>query len=70
LLTVLDELKRSLVYSELEIVDVFAQPKRALVDGVVVTPSLLVLWSDKRVVLLGDLGDRSELIAVIQSIPV
>jgi circadian clock protein KaiB len=46
---------------ELEIIDVFSQPKRAIIDGVVVTPTLIGTASSKRVVLMGDLADQDHL---------
>ena len=46
---------------ELEIIDVFSQPKRAITDGVVVTPTLIGTASSKRVVLMGDLADQDHL---------
>ncbi|MET0313156.1 MAG: circadian clock KaiB family protein [Hansschlegelia sp.] len=51
---------------ELEIIDVFSQPKRALTDGVVVTPTLVGLAGDKRVVLMGDLADLTHLRSVLE----
>lgn len=55
---VLDGLKDSLAAPELEIIDVFSQPKRAITDGVVVTPTLIGVTADKRIVLIGDLADQ------------
>jgi circadian clock protein KaiB len=46
---------------ELEIIDVFSQPKRAIIDGVVVTPTLIATTSSNRVVLMGDLADQDQL---------
>jgi circadian clock protein KaiB len=52
---------------KVETVDVFAQPKRALVDGVVVTPTLIGTSGGKRVVLMGDLADGDHLHRALQS---
>ena len=46
---------------QLEIIDVFSQAKRAIVDGVVVTPTLVASVPGKRIVLMGDLSDRIHL---------
>ena len=51
-----------------EIVDVFAQPKRAIVDGVVVTPTLIGLTASKRMVLMGDLADTTALQRIIEEL--
>jgi circadian clock protein KaiB len=55
---VLGGLKAVLAAPELEIIDVFLQPKRALIDGVVVTPTLLGFAGEQRIVLIGDLADQ------------
>jgi circadian clock protein KaiB len=52
---------------KVETVDVFAQPKRAIVDGVVVTPTLIGTSGGKRVVLMGDLADGAHLYRALQS---
>lgn|GEM_PF-1946751 len=43
---------------KLEVIDVFSQPKRAIKDGVIVTPTLIGFAADKRIVLMGDLADQ------------
>ncbi len=55
---VLNGLVGNSIMPELEIIDVFTQPKRAIVDGVIVTPTLIGCAGDKRIVLIGDLGDQ------------
>jgi hypothetical protein len=52
--------------TELEIIDVFSQPKRAIIDGVVVTPTLIGTASARRVVLMGDLADQDHLQRTLQ----
>jgi circadian clock protein KaiB len=52
---------QDVISPELEIIDVFSQPKRAIIDGVVVTPTLIGTASSKRVVLMGDLADQDHL---------
>ena len=66
LATVLDELGDRMKSLEVETIDVFAQPKRALVDGVVVTPTLIGIAATKRVVLMGDLADHDNLHRTLQ----
>ncbi|MDQ0840009.1 circadian clock KaiB family protein [Sphingomonas faeni] len=51
---------------ELEIIDVFSQPKRAIIEGVVVTPTLIATATGKRVVLMGDLADQDHLQRTLQ----
>ncbi len=52
----------------LEEIDVFAQPKRAITDGVIVTPTLIGTHGLKRVVLMGDLADQKLLESTLQSL--
>ncbi len=52
----------------LELVDVFAEPKRAIRDGVIVTPTLIGFSSTRRLVLMGDLSDAAELGLLLQSL--
>ena len=52
----------------LEIIDVFTQPKRAIIDGVVVTPTLIGSTYDKRIVLMGDLSDEQQLKRILQDL--
>jgi circadian clock protein KaiB len=44
-----------------EIIDVFTQPRRALNDGIVVTPTFVAVSNSRRAVLIGDLSDRDQL---------
>ena len=66
----LDGFERSLVPPDLEIVDVFSQPKRAIIDGVVVTPTLIGAASGTRIVLIGDLADRTQLRQMLEELAV
>jgi hypothetical protein len=52
---------------ELEIVDVFKEALRAIADRVIVTPTLLVIRSGERQILVGDLGDSSELSRILRT---
>jgi circadian clock protein KaiB len=48
-----------------ETVDVFEQPSRALADGVMLIPQLLILSGASRRAVVGDLGDRAALLAAL-----
>ena len=52
---------------ELEIVDVFSHPKRALTDGVIVTPTLIGIVANGRTTMMGDLTDRAKLKLLLTS---
>ncbi len=47
---------------QLEIVDVFEQPLRALADGVIVTPSLVKLSPLPAAQIVGNLSDQSKVL--------
>lgn len=49
------------------IVDVFEEPRAALASGVVATPSLLASDRERRLWLIGDLEDRTELDVFLKS---
>ena len=65
---VLEILERSLPRPALEIVDVFSQPKRAITDGVIVTPTLIGFVLNKRILLMGDLSDQLHLERVLRDL--
>jgi hypothetical protein len=48
-----------------DIIDVFVNSKRAVADGVIVTPTLVVIRGDKRHTIVGDLADVSQLRALL-----
>ena len=50
---------------QLEIVDVFEQPLRALADGVIVTPSLLKLSPPPAARVVGNLGDKNNVLLTL-----
>ena len=68
LAAVLDGLEHGRARPPLEVVDVFSEPRRAMTDGVVVTPTLIGLGLGKRVVLIGDLADRDRLETVLRDL--
>ena len=45
---------------ELEVVDLLEQPKRALADGIIVTPTLLKLAPLPATRVIGNLGDTAQ----------
>ena len=64
----LERLDQDAAVPELEIIDVFLQPKRAIVDGVVVTPTLIGVAATRRMVLMGDLSDEPQLWRTLQDL--
>ena len=65
---VLENLGHSLPRPALEIINVFSQPKRAVTDGVVVTPTLIGFGLNKRILLMGDLADQLHLERVLRDL--
>jgi circadian clock protein KaiB len=52
----------------LEVIDVFAQPRRAINDGVIVTPTLIGVRDECRLVMIGDLTDTPKLHGLLYEI--
>jgi two-component sensor histidine kinase len=52
----------------LEVIDVLAHPKRALTDGVIVTPTLIGLKANGQLTILGNLVDPAQLHLLLQSL--
>lgn len=50
---------------QLEIVDVFEQPLRALADGVIVTPSLIKLSPPPAAQVVGNLSDQGKVLLAL-----
>jgi circadian clock protein KaiB len=50
-----------------EVIDVFKGPKRAIADGILVTPTLVAHYSGKRVMMVGDLGDSSAVRSILDA---
>ena len=50
---------------EIEVVDVFRQPKRALADGVLMTPTLLKLEPNPVLRIIGSLSQRQVVVRAI-----
>ncbi len=46
---------------DVEIIDVFTHGKRAVTDGVIVTPTLIAVGHGKRLMMMGDLTDVTKL---------
>lgn len=51
---------------EIEIVDVFADPKRGLADNILMTPTLLKISPKPVVRIVGTLGDPPPLLAALK----
>lgn len=49
----------------LEMVDVFQNPARALADGVLLTPQLMILSGGDARIVVGDLSDRAALLSAL-----
>jgi len=52
--------------AEVEVVDVYQAPKRALADRILVTPTLLRIRPDNVAIMIGDLADRQMLAQFIK----
>lgn len=52
----------------LEVIDVFAQPKRAITDGVIVTPTLIAWKAGRRTTMMGDLTDTARLTFLLEDL--
>lgn len=50
------------------VIDVFKQPKKALTDGVIVTPTLIGGSQAGRVVMMGDLTDGAKLSLLLDTL--
>ena len=57
----LRELEGASLGVPIEVVDVFSEPKRAIKDGIIVTPTLIGFSAMGRHIILGDLGDAEKL---------
>ncbi|QYE33792.1 MULTISPECIES: circadian clock KaiB family protein [Sphingosinicellaceae] len=65
---ILDGLDLGTTPPELEIIDVFSQPRRAITDGIIVTPTLICQAADKRLFLMGDLTDHAQVRRVLMDL--
>ena len=52
----------------LKIIDVFTDSKRAMADGVIVTPTLIGSGTAERAVMIGDLSDAPKLSQLIRTL--
>jgi hypothetical protein len=50
-----------------EFIDVLADAKRAVIDNVIVTPTLVALGPKRRLVMIGDLSDAAKLQGLLKS---
>ncbi len=51
-----------------QIIDVFVYPRRAITDGVIVTPTLIGFGPAGRTIMMGDLADEPRLRALLVSV--
>jgi circadian clock protein KaiB len=65
--SVLEELNIRADQICLEIIDVFSAPRRALIDGVIVTPTLVASHDAKTSMIVGDLSNRAQLAAILKA---
>jgi circadian clock protein KaiB len=68
LATALGGLVESADRFNLEIIDVFTEPRRAIRDGVIVTPTLIAIWPAGRSVIMGDLTDTAQLSGLLATL--
>ena len=54
---------------ELEVIDLFNEPLRALEDGVMLTPMLLLVSSDPPVRIIGNLSDPTPVLQALEVVP-
>ena len=52
----------------LEVIDVFSHGKRATIDGVIVTPTLICTYGDKRQTIVGDLSNSAQLHSLLETL--
>jgi len=52
---------------DIQVIDVFKGPKRAIADGILVTPTLIAQYAGKRVTMVGDLSDAAALRSVLDA---
>ena len=50
----------------IEIIDVFREPKRALADGILMTPTLIKLWPSPVRRIIGALSDTQSLLVALE----
>jgi len=63
----MSEMQGSAARLDIEVIDVFKGPKRAIVDGILVTPTLVAQYSGKRVMMVGDLRDATALRSILDA---
>ena len=51
-----------------DIIDVFINGKRAVSDGVIVTPTLVVIYGTQRYTIVGDLSDGMHVRSLLESL--
>jgi hypothetical protein len=64
----LQELEASGGSLTLETIDVFVHPRRAMMDGVIATPTLIAAGPAGRSMMVGDLSDTPRLRLLLQTV--
>jgi circadian clock protein KaiB len=49
----------------LEVIDVLKEPSRAIIDGVLITPTLVKISPPPKVSVIGNLGDKDKVLYVL-----
>jgi hypothetical protein len=63
--TALEAVRMEDVVFDMEVIDVFTNGKRAILDNVIVTPTLIVAKGGKSQTIVGDLSDTMLLISML-----
>jgi len=63
----MSEMQGAAAWLDIEVIDVFKGPKRAIADGILVTPTLVAQYSGKRVMMVGDLRDATALRSILDA---
>jgi circadian clock protein KaiB len=66
LMALMKELGNTVSSVRVEIVDVFNHPKRAIIDGIIVTPTVVCIRGRERTSIMGDLTDITQLAALLR----
>ena len=62
-----DAMTDAVAHLNIEVIDVFKGPKKAIADGILVTPTLIARYAGKRVMMVGDLSDAAALRSVLDA---
>jgi circadian clock protein KaiB len=68
LVAALKEMNDAGSHIAVEFIDVFTHPKRAITEGIIVTPTLVVITANGRTTMMGDLTDSGKLEMLLRSL--